>query len=123
MNIEFLGGLHQETILPEIKFKSFSNIDLDLTKQTSKRLGQHTYLLFERIRPFSVEEWKTNSKAFLLWIEEELNYSEGRKLIQFNPREPYGPENCMLSGNLRELFTPISQRHHTDFPALYALCV
>lgn len=106
--------------LPKIEFESFLNIDSGLVERTSRRLGRHTYRLFKQIRPFSVEEWKTDSKAFLLWLDQELNYSDGKKLIQINLHEPYGPDNCMLSGNLRELFAPINEKHHTDFAILYA---
>lgn len=114
-----IGGCTPTEVRPVIRFESFSNIDLDLIKRTSSRLGQHSYQLYKKIRAFSVEQWKNNSRAFLMWLDTESYFSEGTELIQLNPFEPYGPDNCMLSGDLKELYAPINSKHDTDFAALY----
>lgn len=114
-----IGGFSQKETQPTIQFESFSNIDLSLIKRTSQRLEWHTYQLYKQIRAFSVPQWKGDSKAFLSWLDKESHYSEGKNLIQLNPFEPYGPDNCMLSGDLKELYAPINQKHSTNFPALY----
>lgn len=114
-----IGGYIPKEERPAIRFESFSNIDLGLIKRTSKRLGQHSYRLYKQIRAISVDKWKNDSKAFLMWLDTESYFSAGKKLIQLNPLEPYGPDNCMLSGDLKELYAPINSKHGTDFAALY----
>lgn len=114
-----IGGYTPKEVQPAIHFESFSNIDLDLIKRTSKHLGQHSYQLYKQIRAFSVNQWKNDSKAFLIWLDTESYFSAGKELIQLNPFRPYGPDNCMLSGDLKELYAPINDRHGTDFVALY----
>lgn len=115
-----IGGYAPKEVQPAIHFESFSNIDLALIKRTSNRLGQHSYQLYKQIRTFSVDQWKNSSRAFLTWLDTECYYSVGKKLIQLNPFEPYGSDNCMLSGDLKELYTPINQKHDTDFVVLYS---
>lgn len=114
-----IGGGSPKEVPSAIHFESFSNIDQDLIEQTSKKLGQHAYRLYKQIRGFSVDQWKNDSKAFLTWLAEESHYSDGKKLIQLNPFEPYGPDNCMLAGNLKKLYAPINSKHGTDFAVLY----
>lgn len=114
-----IGTLTPKEERPVIRFESFSNIDLDLIKRTSKQLGQHSYQLYKQIRFFCVPQWKNDSKAFFTWLDKELHYSEGKKLIRLNHSEPYGPDNCMLSGDLKTLYEPINEKHSTDFAALY----
>lgn len=106
-------------IVEEFKkdFESFSKINHALIKETSARLGQHTYHLFKKIRDFSVDEWAHSSESFLQWLNEEMNISEGKSLIQLDPLKPYGPDNCMLAGV--DLFLPINEKHHTNFDAQY----
>ena len=83
-----------------------------------RRLGCDPLSYYTQVKELASEEWKKKD-AFLEWLDQESRLSAGRKLIRFNQGQPYGPENCMLGGQLAVVSGALTKTFDIDFVKLY----